>query len=160
MQYLVSEEQTNLISDLPSSHEQTVSCLEIKIDVDEMDDIMNSGEDRVHFQEEDLKTRLKETKVFPDFNDLKSDNIFYSKTREDSYNPSSNTEATVKEEEVDLKGKYVKLWEISKILISWNAMAAVQSREGYNFLPYMSVLKSFFFTNSYLGNQSLVFDGF
>ena len=108
MQYLVSEEQTNLLSDLPSSHEQTVSCLEIKIDVDEMDDIMNSGEDRVHFQEEDLKTRLKETKVFPDFNDLKSDNILTPKTREDSYNPSSNTEAPVKEEEVDLKGKYIK----------------------------------------------------
>ena len=77
-----------------------------------MDDIMNSGDDRIHFQEEsfplDSKTRLKETKVFPDFNDPKSDNVFNPKIREHSYNPSSNTETNVKEEEVDLKGKYVE----------------------------------------------------
>ena len=83
--FFSSGEQTRLISDVPSLHDQTLSCLEIKIDVDEMDNLTEAGEDKM-FQF-DSKMISKETN--------------YPAMKVDPSNLS-----IVKKEKIDTEGKY------------------------------------------------------
>ena len=96
--FSISGEQTSSISDItPPVLDQTLSCLEIKIDVDEIDNLMEAGEEQ--FPEKIClysKTRLTETANLPEFKDV---NEFNPGSLE---NPSN---LSVKEEEIDKKGK-------------------------------------------------------
>ena len=83
--FFSSGEQTRLTSDVPSLHDQTLSCLEIKIDVDEMDNLTEAGEDKM-FQF-DSKMISKETN--------------YPAMKVDPSNLS-----IVKKEKIDTEGKY------------------------------------------------------
>ena len=97
--FSISGEQTSSISDItPPVLDQSLSCLEIKIDVDEIDNLMEAGEE--NFPEKlcllDSKTRFTETAVLPEFKDV---NEFNPGTL---VNPSN---LIVKEEEMDTNGK-------------------------------------------------------
>ena len=77
--------------------DQTLACLEIKIDVDEIDNLMEAGEE--HFPEKLClysKTRKTGTANLPEFKDV---NKFNPGSLENSSNLS------LKEEEIDKKGK-------------------------------------------------------
>ena len=97
--FSISGEQTTSLHDItPPVLDQTLACLEIKIDVDEIDNLMEAGEE--HFPEKLCllysKTRKTGTANLPEFKDV---NEFNPGSLE---NPSN---LSVKEEEIDKKGK-------------------------------------------------------
>ena len=97
----ISGEQTSSTSDINPVLDQTLSCLEIKIDFDEMDNLIDAGEEKIH----PLNSKFisKDSKNIPGSKDL---NEISPGTLENLSNPSSSTVTTVKEEELDSKGKY------------------------------------------------------
>ena len=97
----ISGEQTSSTSDINPLLDQTLSCLEIKIDFDEMDNLIDAGEEKI--LPLNSKFISKDSKNLPgskDFNEISPG------TLENLSNPSSSTVTTVKEEELDSKGKY------------------------------------------------------
>jgi len=81
--------------------DQTLSCLEIKIDFDEMDNLIDTGEEKI--LPLNSKFTSNDSKNLPGSKDL---NEISPGTLENLSNHSSCTVTTVKEEELDSKGKY------------------------------------------------------
>ncbi|XP_023324376.1 RE1-silencing transcription factor isoform X2 [Eurytemora carolleeae] len=94
----VSGEQPSSRSDINPVLDQTLSCLEIKIDFDEMDNLIDAGEEKILPLYS--KFTSNDSKNLPGSKDR---NEISSGTLENLSNHSSCTVTTVKEEELDSK---------------------------------------------------------